>query len=129
MSTNVVTVESVEKTYGKRNENQSKALRGVSLNIKEGEFVGIMGPSGSGKTTLLNVISTLDQATGGSVTIAGTNITSMKGNALSDFRSQKLGFIFQDFNLLDTLSIKENIILPLVMAKKSVNEIDAKVLE
>ncbi|MDF4766350.1 ABC transporter ATP-binding protein, partial [Vibrio parahaemolyticus] len=96
---------------------------------KEGEFVGIMGPSGSGKTTLLNVISTLDQATGGSVTIAGTNITSMKGNALSDFRSQKLGFIFQDFNLLDTLSIKENIILPLVMAKKSVNEIDAKVLE
>ena len=76
MSTNVVTVESV-KTYGKRNENQSKALRGVSLSIKEG--ICIMGPSGSGKTTLLNVISTLDQATGGSVTIAGTNITSMKG--------------------------------------------------
>ena len=76
------------KTYGKRNENQSKALRGVSLNIKEGNSSGLWVLLGLEKLLLLNVISTLDQATGGSVTIAGTNITSMKGNALSDFRSQ-----------------------------------------
>ena len=85
----------------------------MSFSIQEGEFVGIMGPSGSGKTTLLNVISTLDKATGGVVEIAGTDITKMKQGELSDFRSQKLGFIFQDFNLLENLSIYENIALPL----------------
>lgn len=89
-----------KKIYGKRGEIQSHALKGVSSNIREGEFIGIMGPSGSGKTTLLNVISTLDNATGGSIEIAGVDITKMKPRELSDFRSQKLGFIFQDFNLL-----------------------------
>lgn len=81
--------------------------------MQEGEFVGIMGPSGSGKTTLLNIISTLDKATGGIVEIAGTDITKMKQRELSDFRSRKLGFIFQDFNLLENLTIYENIALPL----------------
>ncbi|KOS28126.1 bacitracin ABC transporter ATP-binding protein [Bacillus anthracis] len=129
MSTNVVTVESVEKVYGKRSENQSHALRGVSLYIKEGEFVGIMGPSGCGKTTLLNVISTFDKATGGIVAIAGTDITKMKGNELSVFRSQKLGFIFQDFNLLDNLSIYENIALPLSLQGVPSSDIAGKVNE
>ncbi len=95
----VVDVKNVQKVYGKKGENQSYALKGVSFSIREGEFVGIMGPSGSGKTTLLNVISTLDHATDGKVEIAGTDITKMRQGALSDFRSKKLGFIFQDFNL------------------------------
>lgn len=109
----VVDVKNVQKVYGKKGENQSYALKGVSFSIREGEFVGIMGPSGSGKTTLLNVISTLDHATDGKVEIAGTDITKMRQGALSDFRSKKLGFIFQDFNLLENLSIYENIALPL----------------
>ena len=81
MKSAVVEVNQVEKVYGKRNENHSRVLKGITLSVKEGEFVGIMGPSGSGKTTLLNVISTLDQATSGTVEIAGTDIVNMKGNA------------------------------------------------
>ena len=100
----------------------------MSLNIKEGNLLGLWS-FWIWKTTLLNVISTLDQATGGSVTIAGTNITSMKGNALSDFRSQKLGFIFQDFNLLENLSIYENIALPLSLQGVPSSEITGKVNE
>ncbi|MGH0610170.1 ABC transporter ATP-binding protein [Bacillus cereus] len=113
MNKEVVKVENVKKTYGKQGENQSHALNNVSFSVREGEFVGIMGPSGSGKTTLLNVISTLDKATDGVIEIAGTDITKMKQDELSDFRSQKLGFIFQDFNLLENLSVYENIALPL----------------
>ncbi|WP_306008601.1 ABC transporter ATP-binding protein [Bacillus sp. MMSF_3353] len=109
----VVDVKDIKKVYGKKGENQSYALKGVSFSIRKGEFVGIMGPSGSGKTTLLNVISTLDNATDGTIEIDGNNITKMKQSELSDFRSQKLGFIFQDFNLLENLSIYENIALPL----------------
>ncbi|QEL82490.1 ABC transporter ATP-binding protein (plasmid) [Bacillus sp. JAS24-2] len=113
MNKAVVKVENVKKTYGKQGENQSHALNNVSFSVREGEFVGIMGPSGSGKTTLLNAISTLDKATDGVIEIAGTDITKMKQDELSDFRSQKLGFIFQDFNLLENLSVYENIALPL----------------
>ncbi|MBG9832079.1 ABC transporter ATP-binding protein [Bacillus wiedmannii] len=113
MTKPVVDVKNVQKVYGKKGENQSHTLKGVSFSIREGEFVGIMGASGSGKTTLLNVISTLDKATDGVVEIAGTDITQMKQGELSDFRSQKLGFIFQDFNLLENLSIYENIALSL----------------
>ncbi|EJQ99840.1 ABC transporter ATP-binding protein [Bacillus cereus] len=113
MTASVVEVKNVQKVYGRKDESQSHALKNVSFSIQEGEFVGIMGPSGSGKTTLLNVISTLDKATGGIVEIAGTDITKMKQGELSDFRSKKLGFIFQDFNLLENLSIYENIALPL----------------
>ncbi len=113
--------------YGKKGENQSHALRDVSFSIQEGEFVGIMGPSGSGKTTLLNVISTLDAATGGIIEIAGIDITKMKQGELSDFRSQKLGFIFQDFNLLENLSIYENIALPLSLQGIASKKIGPKV--
>ena len=88
-----------------------------------------MGPSGKGKTTLLNLLATIDKQTSGHVLVNGEEINQMRAAKLAEFRRTHLGFIFQDFNLLDTLSIKENIILPLVMAKKSVNEIDAKVLE
>ncbi|EPC8422020.1 ABC transporter ATP-binding protein [Bacillus wiedmannii] len=127
MTKPVVDVKNVQKVYGKKGENQSHALKGVSFSIQEGEFVGIMGPSGSGKTTLLNVISTLDKATGGVVEIAGTDITKMKQGELSDFRSQKLGFIFQDFNLLENLSIYENIALPLSLQGVSSRNIGPKV--
>ncbi|TXR61904.1 ABC transporter ATP-binding protein [Bacillus sp. AR18-7] len=123
----VVDVKNVQKVYGKKGENQSYALKGVSFSIREGEFVGIMGPSGSGKTTLLNVISTLDHATDGKVEIAGTDITKMRQGALSDFRSKKLGFIFQDFNLLENLSIYENIALPLSLQGVPSRKIGPKV--
>ncbi|HEQ3529081.1 TPA: ABC transporter ATP-binding protein [Bacillus cereus] len=123
----VVDVKNVQKVYGKKGENQSYALKGVSFSIREGEFVGIMGPSGSGKTTLLNVISTLDNATDGKVEIAGTDITKMRQGALSDFRSKKLGFIFQDFNLLENLSIYENIALPLSLQGVPSRKIGPKV--
>jgi len=113
MKNSVVNVKNVQKIYGKKGENQSHALKGLSFSIQDGEFVGIMGPSGSGKTTLLNVISTLDKPTNGTVEIAGIDITKMRQSELANFRSQKLGFIFQDFNLLENLSLYENIALPL----------------
>lgn len=123
----VVDVKNVQKVYGKKGENQSHALRKLSFSIQEGEFVGIMGPSGSGKTTLLNVISTLDKATNGTIEIVGRDITKMKQNELSDFRLQKLGFIFQDFNLLENLTVYENIALPLSLQSVSSGEIGSKV--
>lgn len=127
MMESVVEVKNVQKIYGKNGENKSHALKNLSFSIQEGEFVGIMGPSGSGKTTLLNVISTLDKATNGLVEIAGTDITKMKSKELSDFRAQKLGFIFQDFNLLENLSIYENIALPLSLQGNSSGKIGTKV--
>lgn len=123
----VLEVKKVQKIYGTKGESQSHALKGVSLNIQEGEFVGIMGPSGSGKTTLLNVISTLDRPSEGLIEIAGTDITKMNQNQLADFRSQRLGFIFQDFNLLENLSVYENIALPLSLQGVSSQEIGQKV--
>ncbi|SFA96537.1 putative ABC transport system ATP-binding protein [Lentibacillus halodurans] len=133
MGTTVVNVKDVQKVFGKRNENQYRALNGVSFNIQEGEFVGVMGPSGAGKTTLLNVVSTLDKPTGGAIQIAGTDITHMKQGQLADFRSEQLGFIFQDFNLLENLTVYENIALPLSLQgvpsrkiKPSVQEVAAK---
>ncbi|MED4583558.1 ABC transporter ATP-binding protein [Brevibacillus choshinensis] len=127
MKTSVLEVKKVQKIYGTKGESQSHALKGVSLNIQEGEFVGIMGPSGSGKTTLLNVISTLDRPSEGLIAIAGTDITKMNQNQLADFRSQRLGFIFQDFNLLENLSLYENIALPLSLQGVSSQEIGKKV--
>lgn len=106
-------VKDVRKVFGRKNENQFQALNGVSFDIQAGEFVGIMGPSGAGKTTLLNVVSTLDKPSGGVIEIAGSDITTMKSGQLADFRSAELGFIFQDFNLLENLTIYENIALPL----------------
>ena len=123
---NVLEVKNVEKYYGNRS-NLTKAVDNVSFNVKKGEFVGIMGASGSGKTTLLNCISTIDKVTTGHIIINGKDITKLKGNNLNKFRREKLGFIFQDFNLLDTLTAYENIALALTIQKVNAYEIDKRV--
>ncbi|SDY41452.1 ABC transporter ATP-binding protein [Eubacterium barkeri] len=114
----VLSVQNVKKNYGTNSGISSVALAGVSIEVNKGEFVGIMGPSGAGKSTLLNVIATIDTITSGSISIGGQDIQSLREPALSDFRRSKLGFVFQDYNLLDTLTLKENIALPLILAKK-----------
>ncbi len=114
----VLKVENLKKTYSSKNGgNRSIALSGISFEVEKGEFVGIMGPSGAGKSTLLNVIATIDEATSGSVVIGKQNINMMNSEELAIFRREKLGFMFQDYNLLDTMTIRENIALPLVLAK------------
>lgn len=119
----ILKVSNVEKYYGNKS-NLTKAIDNVSFSVAEGEFVGIMGASGSGKTTLLNCISTVDTVTCGHINIRGTDITAMKSKHLARFRREELGFIFQDFNLLDTLTGFENIILPLSISR--VNHIEAQ---
>ena len=109
---NILKVKNVEKYYGTKN-SLTKAINDISFEVEKGEFVAIMGASGSGKTTLLNCISTIDKVTAGEIFVDGENITKIKGNKLNKFRRDKLGFIFQDFNLLDTLTGYENISLSL----------------
>lgn len=106
-----------------------RALDNISFEVKDGEFVSIMGPSGSGKTTLLNLISTIDRPTAGEIFINGTNPHHMKQNNLAKFRRRELGFVFQDFNLLDTLTVEENIVLPLTLDGYSVKEMEKRVGE
>ncbi|KRK96676.1 peptide ABC transporter ATPase [Levilactobacillus acidifarinae DSM 19394] len=108
-------VHHLEKTYGKAGERPYTALKDLNFSVAEGEFVGIMGASGSGKTTLLNMLSTLDTPTKGDVIVNGHDVTKMRSNQLSDFRAQEVGFIFQDFNLLESLTAEENIGLPLAL--------------
>ena len=122
----VLNIENLKKYYGV-NSNITKAVNGISLNISESEFVAIMGASGSGKTTLLNCISTIDTVTSGHIYIDNKDITTVKEDDLADFRRENLGFIFQDFNLLDTLTIAENIALSLIINKDNINEVDNKV--
>lgn len=110
----ILKVENIEKYYGNK-DNITKAIDNISFRVEKGEFVGIMGPSGSGKTTLLNCISTIDKVTTGSIEIDREDITRLKGKKLDRFRMNKLGFIFQDFNLLDTLTAYENISLALTI--------------
>ncbi len=125
MST-VLKVEHVEKYYGNKG-NITKALDDISFEVNKGEFVGIMGASGSGKTTLLNCISTIDRVTSGNILVNDRNITSLRGGALNKFRREDLGFIFQDFNLLDTMTAYENIALALSIQGKSAKEIESRV--
>jgi len=111
----------------KTEEVETWALNNVSVEVKEGEFVAIMGASGSGKTTLLNCISTIDNVTAGHIYVGGKDITEIKEDDMADFRKENLGFIFQDFNLLDTLSIEENISLSLIINNEDPNKVDNKV--
>ena len=128
MMSNILEVKNIEKYYGNKS-NLTKAIDNISFNVQSGEFVGIMGASGSGKTTLLNCISTIDRVTAGSIIIGGKDITKLKGNNLNKFRREQLGFIFQDFNLLDTLTAYENIALALTIQRVSHKEIDKRVNE
>lgn len=124
----ILEVSQIEKYYGNKS-NLTKAIDNISFEVDEGEFVGIMGASGSGKTTLLNCISTIDRVTAGHILINGEDITKLKGNRLNRFRREELGFIFQDFNLLDTLTAYENIALALTIQKVKPIEIDQRVKE
>ena len=119
-------IDHIEKYYGSKSV-LTKAIDDISLTVNEGEFVAIMGASGSGKTTLLNCISTIDRVTSGHILLENTDITTLKGKELNRFRREKLGFIFQDFNLLDTLTAYENIALALSIQKKPAAEIDKAV--
>lgn len=123
---NILVIQKIKKYYGNKN-NITKAVDDISLNVGKGEFVAIMGASGSGKTTLLNCISTIDFVSEGKIYIGGTDITSLKGNNLNKFRREKLGFIFQDFNLLDTMTAYENIALALSIQGVSSYEINKRI--
>ena len=122
----ILRIENIDKYYGNKS-NLTKALSHLSLHVNKGEFVAIMGASGSGKTTLLNCVSTIDKVTAGHIYIGQTDITQLKGNALNRFRREELGFIFQDFNLLDTLTSFENIALALTIQKSDYKKVDEKV--
>lgn len=120
----ILKVSNLSKVYGSK--VVSNALKDISFNIEDGEFVGIMGPSGSGKTTLLNLISTIDKPTSGKISFGDKEPHKLKGDALALFRRRELGFVFQDYNLLDTLTIGENIVLPLTLENIPIKEQDEK---
>ena len=126
MGKEVLKVSNIEKYYGKKG-NVTKAINDISFTVSEGEFVGIMGASGSGKTTLLNCISTIDKVTSGHIYLEGEDVTSFSSKKLSKFRRENIGFIFQDFNLLDTLTAYENIALALTIQRVNNKEIDKRV--
>ena len=123
---NILKVDKIEKYYGSRS-SLTKAIDNLSFEVEKSEFVAIMGASGSGKTTLLNAISTIDKVTSGHIYVGGLDITKLKGNQLNKFRREELGFIFQDFNLLDTLTAYENIALALSIQNIPVKEIQKKI--
>lgn len=122
----ILKISQIEKYYGSKS-SLTKAIDNISFEVDSGEFVAIMGASGSGKTTLLNCISTIDRVTSGHIYVAGEDITGLRGNALNKFRREQLGFIFQDFNLLDTLTAYENIALALSIQNIPAKEIDLRV--
>ena len=123
---NILKIDKIEKYYGNKS-SLTKAIDNLSFDVEKGEFVAIMGASGSGKTTLLNCISTIDKVTSGHIYVAGNDITKLRGNSLNKFRREELGFMFQDFNLLDTLTAYENIALALSIQNVNSREIDAKI--
>ena len=128
MMNTILSVEHMEKYYGNKG-NITKAVDDISFEVEEREYMGIMGASGSGKTTLLNCISTIDTVTAGHIYIEGNDITTLNSKKLSRFRREKLGFIFQDFNLLDTLTAFENIAMALTIIKTPVSQIEPMVLD
>lgn len=123
----MLSVQSVKKTYTTRfGGNQVQALKNVTFDVEEGEYVAIMGESGSGKTTLLNILASLDRPTGGTILLDGRDISKIKESERAAFRRDHLGFVFQEFNLLDTFSLQDNIFLPLVLAGKKYEEMASR---
>ena len=122
----ILRINNIEKYYGNKS-SLTKAIDNISFEVGKGEFVSIMGASGSGKTTLLNCISTIDKVTAGDIYVDNEDITKLKGNRLNKFRREELGFIFQDFNLLDTLTAYENIALALSIQNTPAKEIEIRV--
>ncbi|MEH7352299.1 ABC transporter ATP-binding protein [Neobacillus drentensis] len=121
----ILEANKLHKSYGNK-LNKQEVLKGIDITVEKGEFVSIMGASGSGKTTLLNVLSSIDKVSSGTIKIEGKEMTAMKEKQLAEFRKHHLGFIFQDYNLLDTLTVKENILLPLSITKVSKRDADEK---
>ncbi|PYF08401.1 ABC transporter ATP-binding protein [Ureibacillus chungkukjangi] len=119
--TTIIQTKNLSKAYG-----ETEVLKSIDLTIEQGEFTAIMGPSGSGKTTLMNTLSTIDSFTGGEVWIEGNSLLDMKKKSLREFRQKRMGFVFQDYNLLDTLTVKENILLPLSLQKTPVAEMEER---
>lgn len=125
----ILEANNLKKVYTTRfGGNHVQALKNVSFSVEEGEYVAIMGESGSGKTTLLNILASLDKPTSGEVLLRGKKLTSISEKEISAFRREHLGFVFQDFNLLDTFSVKDNILLPLVLSRKSVKEMETSLM-
>ncbi|WP_455660660.1 ABC transporter ATP-binding protein [Pradoshia sp.] len=125
---NILEAVNIHKAYGNK-FNKQEVLKGLDLTIAKGEFIGIMGASGSGKTTLLNVLSSIDRVSRGSIYMEGQDMTKMKDKKIAQFRMNHLGFIFQDYHLLDTLTVKENILLPLSVQKANKKEAEYRFKE
>ncbi|WP_055667495.1 ABC transporter ATP-binding protein [Desnuesiella massiliensis] len=126
----ILEAKNLTKIYGSENgEESTRALNGISFAVRQGEFVGIMGPSGSGKTTLLNILSGIDRGTSGKVEINNKDIYKMSKKELALFRRREIGYIFQDFNLLDSLTLQENIMLPMILDEKSPEDMEKKAKE
>ena len=124
----ILEVNNLKKVYTTRlGGNQIEALKNLSFSVEEGEYVAIMGESGSGKTTLLNILAALDKPTGGQVILNGKNIVDIREKEISAFRRENLGFVFQDFNLLDNFSLKDNIVLPLVLSGVDYKEMERRI--
>src|SRR5665647_111337 len=123
----IIKVDNISKIYGsKKNSKKYMALRNISFDVNKGEFIGVMGASGSGKTTLLNILGSIDNPTSGRLTMNGTDVATLSKNQLAKHRMDNIGFIFQDYNLLETMTLKENIILPLVLKGEKINFIEEK---
>lgn len=128
MKSQILQVDNLKKTYGK-GDSRTQALRGISFDVLEGEFLGIMGPSGSGKTTLLNCIATMIRPSSGKVVLKGKDISVFREKELADYRGKRIGYLFQEFELLDNLTARENIALPLSLHGISENQADSKIKE
>src|SRR5699024_2331133 len=124
----ILKLDHIQKYYGNEG-NITKAIQDISFSVSEGEFLGIMGASGSGKTTLLNCISTIDTVSAGHIYLEGTDVTELRPKSLARFRRENLGFVFQDFNLLDTLTISENIALALAINGAPANDVEPRIRE